>query len=113
MSPSTLNKSLIITAGLIITLFLGWLGWYIVSVLRIERATILSLASQNFNCPKEQIKTGLSFQKNEGPKEIPVQGCGKAGTILCREYSASQGFLSEYRTIDIECHFDTKSIHPL
>lgn len=113
MPSPTANKKLIAIGGLIVAIFLGWLCWYILAVMRIERATVLSIASQTLKCPKEQIRIGLSFQKNEGPKEIPVQGCGKAGTIFCREYSAHQGFLSEYRTIDIECHFDTNGIHSL
>ncbi len=110
MPLTNLGKRKIFLLAIGVILFLGWLIWYLVSYLSLEHKTVLSIAAQSFNCPSEQIKLGASHQTDDGPKEIPVRGCGKSGTILCSEYTASHGFLSEYRSFDVDCSFEAKSL---
>lgn len=96
-------KLSILSATIMGILFLGWLGWYVSTFLRLQREAVLRVASQALSCPKEQINIGYSHQFNDGPSEIPVKGCGRSGLVLCDERSSTAGLLKQYFIFNLSC----------
>lgn len=81
----------------------AYVTWYALTYLKIRRETALSLSSQEFHCLKEKITVGPSHQHNDGPSEIPVEGCGRQGRVLCVTDPEKYSLWSEYFSFDIVC----------
>ena len=96
-------KPKLILFAIFAVLFTTWLSWYLVNYFRMRQMTVLSIASQILNCPKDQIKIGPSYQSNDGPSEIPVEGCGNVKKVLCTDYSSRAGIIGQYFSFDLEC----------
>ena len=98
-----LSTQKIVLLSVIGVLFFTWLTWYIVTYLHIQRVSVLQVASEALSCPEEQIKRGPSYQFNDGPSEIPVEGCGKKTKILCTDYASTHHLIDQYFSFDIQC----------
>lgn len=83
----------------------AYVAWYAFTYVKIRRQLVLSVSSQELNCPRDQITIGGSHQHNDGPSEIPVLGCGQKGFVVCVRDPQKYGIWREYFSFDLICSF--------